>query len=72
MALPPDSQEDRAAFVEACVTKRKKALQVWESLGLTSERIDDLQRGTFSKKEANELQEAIEQIANGLAISYRG
>jgi hypothetical protein len=73
MAPPPDSQEDRAAFVDACIAaKQRKARDVWESLGLTSGKANDLQKGYFAKEEANELQADVEQIAKLFTTSHRG
>ncbi|KAI4924791.1 hypothetical protein J4E85_007908 [Alternaria conjuncta] len=76
MAPPLNSQDDRAAFVDACINKRKKAMHAWESLGLISEKLHDEQHGYFVNKEkadkANELQRVVEGIAKSFATSYRG
>ncbi|KAI4947574.1 hypothetical protein J4E91_006394 [Alternaria rosae] len=76
MAPPLNSQDDRAAFVDACINKRKKAMHAWESLGLISEKLHDEQHGYFVNKEkadkANELQRVVEGIAKSFAASYRG
>jgi hypothetical protein len=76
MAPPLNSQDDRAAFVDACITTHKKPLQVWESLGLISENTRDEQHGYFVNKhkedKAHELQRVIEGIAKSFATSYRG
>jgi hypothetical protein len=76
MAPTLNSQDDRAAFVDACIDTRKKPLQVWESLGLISENSHDDQHGYFVNKgksdEAYELQSVVEGIAKSFAMSYRG
>ncbi|KAG9186622.1 hypothetical protein G6011_09730 [Alternaria panax] len=71
MPPPLNSQDDRAAFIDACIDKRKKAIHVWESLGLISRKLD-IQHGDFAKDLANELQGEIEGIAKSFAMSYRG
>ena len=76
MVPPLNSQDDRAAFVDACINKRKKAMHAWESLGLISEKLHDEQHGYFVNKEkadkANELQRVVEGIAKSFATSYCG
>ena len=71
MAPTLNSQDDRAAFLDACITKRRRVQDAWESLGLISQTIDH-RKGNFIKVEANELQEKIEQIAKSFATSFRG
>jgi len=71
MAPLLNSQDDRAAFLDACITKRRRVHDAWESLGLTSQTIDR-RKGDFIRSEANELQENIEQVAKSFATSYRG
>ncbi|CAA9958363.1 hypothetical protein PTMSG1_01924 [Pyrenophora teres f. maculata] len=71
MAPLLNSQDDRAAFLDACITKRRQVHDAWESLGLISQTIDR-RKGDFIKNEANELQEKIEQIAKSFATSYHG
>jgi len=71
MAPLLNSQDDRAAFLDACITKRRRVHDAWESLGLTSQTIDR-RKGDFIRSEANELQEKIEQVAKSFATSYRG
>ncbi|EDU40194.1 conserved hypothetical protein [Pyrenophora tritici-repentis Pt-1C-BFP] len=69
MAPLLNSQDDRAAFLDACITERRQVYDAWESLGLISQTID-CRKGYFIKNEANELQEKIEQIAKSFATSY--
>jgi hypothetical protein len=72
MAPPLNSQDDRAAFVDACIDKRKKAMDAWESLGLISLKSNIQHHGEFLKDKANELQDMVERIAKSFAMSYRG
>jgi hypothetical protein len=72
MAPSQNSQDNNAAFLEACINKRRPVQDVWESLGLYSQTVDTRKDPDFLKNEANELFTNIKRIAKSYATTYRG
>lgn len=67
----PDSQDERAAIVDAFIKKRKTVQDAWEALGLAST-ISDKRSAKFFENEPNMLQTKIEQLAKSFLAEHRG
>lgn len=67
----PDSQDERAAIVDAFIKRRKTVQGAWEALGLTST-TSDKRSAKFFENEPNMLQTKVEQLAKSFLADFRG
>ena len=58
-------------YLEDCINKKKEVLDVYEDLGLFSEKVRQGQDPEFPQEAANSLQTKIKEIAATFRVAYR-